>query len=303
VRSDLITTLRDLFLRRVRGETPQFQRVVVETTGLADPAPVLHTLMTDPLVAAHYRMDGVVTTVDAVNGMSTLDRHTEAVKQAAFADRILLTKRDLASSGQAAALAARLRALNSGTPIVHVADGAVEPTAIFDIGLYDPATKSADVQRWLHDEAYPAGHAHTDQLDHVHEDGTDHAHGHGPDHIDVNRHDDRIHAFCVTREMPVLWASCAAWLELMAAMRGDDLLRVKGIVNIVERPGRPVVVHGVQHLFHPPTLLEAWPSEDRRTRLVFIVRDLDREVIEDTLRVFSEVTPDQIAAAEARAAS
>jgi G3E family GTPase len=183
---------------------------------------------------------------------------------------------------------------------VHVADGAVEPTAIFDIGLYDPATKSADVQRWLHDEAYSAGHAHTDQLDHVHGDGTDHAHGHGPHHIDVNRHDDRIHAFCVTREMPVLWASFAAWLELMAAMRGDDLLRVKGIVNIVERPGRPVVVHG---LFHPPTLLEAWPSEDRRTRLVFIVRDLDREVIEDTLRVFSEVTPDQIAAAEARAAS
>jgi G3E family GTPase len=302
VRGDLITTLRDLFLRRVRGEIPEFQRVVIETTGLADPAPVLHTLMTDPLVAARYRLDGVVATVDAVNGMSTLDSHAEAVKQAAVADRILLTKQDLASSDQVAAVTARLRALNAGTPILPVADGAVDPEAIFNVGLYDPATKSAEVQRWLRDEAYAEEHAHGHGHDHAHGAEDDHDHEGASDHLDVNRHDDRIHTFCIVRDAPVLWDSFAAWLDIMAAMRGDDLLRVKGIVNIVDRPGRPVVVHGVQHLFHPPVLLDGWPSEDYRTRLVFIVRDIEREAIEDTLRVFGDVTPKQIAAAERRAA-
>ena len=300
VRGDLITTLRDLFLRRVRGEIPEFQRVVIETTGLADPAPVLHTLMTDPLIAARYRLDGVVATVDAVNGMSTLDSHAEAVKQAAVADRILLTKQDLASSDQVAAVTARLRALNAGTPILPVADGAVDPEAIFNVGLYDPATKSAEVQRWLRDEAYAEEHVHGH--DHAHGAEHDHDHEGASDHLDVNRHDDRIHSFCIVRDAPVLWDSFATWLDIMAAMRGDDLLRLKGIVNIVDRPGRPVVVHGVQHLFHPPVLLEAWPSEDHRTRLVFIVRDIEREAIEDTLRVFGDVAPEQIAAAERRAA-
>jgi G3E family GTPase len=302
VRGDLITTLRDLFLRRVRGEIPEFQRIVIETTGLADPAPVLHTLMTDPLIAARYRLDGVVATVDAVNGMRTLDGHAEAVKQAAVADRILLTKQDLASSDQVAALTARLRGLNAGTPILPVADGAVDPAAIFNIGLYDPASKSVEVQRWLHDEAYAVEHAHQHPHDHAHEAEDNNDHGHETGHHDVNRHDDRIHAFCVVRDAPVLWDAFAAWLDIMAAMRGDDLLRVKGIVNIVDRPARPVVVHGVQHLFHPPTLLEAWPSEDHRTRLVFIVRDIEREAIEDTLRIFGEVTPKQVAAADRRVA-
>jgi G3E family GTPase len=300
VRGDLITTLRDLFLRRVRGQIPEFQRVVIETTGLADPGPVLHTLMTDPLIAARYRLDGVVATVDAVNGMRTLDSHPEALKQAAVADRILLTKQDLASLDHVAAITARLRALNAGTPIVPVADGAVGPEVIFNVGLYDPATKSAEVQRWLRDEAYAEEHALRRGHDHAH--GAEDDHGHGIDHFSVNRHNDRIHTFCIVRDAPVLWDSFAAWLDIMAAMRGDDLLRLKGIVNIVDRPGRPVVVHGVQHLFHPPVLLEAWPSEDHRTRLVFIVRDIEREAIEDTLRVFGNVTPEQIVAAERRAA-
>jgi G3E family GTPase len=301
VRGDLITTLRDLFLRRVKGEIPEFQRVVIETTGLADPAPVLHTLMTDPLVAARYRLDGVVVTVDAVNGMSTLDSHAEAVKQAAVADRILLTKQDLASADEMTALTVRLRALNAGTPILPSANGTIDPEAIFRVGLYDPTTKSTEVQRWLRDEAYAAEHAHGHRHDHAHGAKDDHGHGHRAAPLDVNRHDDRIHTFCIVRDGPVLWDSFAAWLEIMAAMRGDDLLRVKGIVNIVDRPGRPVVVHGVQHLFHPPVLLDAFPSEDHRTRLVFIVRDIEREAIEDTLRVFGDVTPAQIAAAERRA--
>jgi G3E family GTPase len=201
-----------------------------------------------------------------------------------------------------AAVTARLRVLNAGTPIIPVADGAVDPEVIFNVGLYNPATKSAEVQRWLRDEAYAGEHALRHRHDHAHGAEHDHDPGHGADHLDVNRHDDRIHTFCIVRDAPVLWDSFAAWLDIMAAMRGDDLLRLKGIVNIVDRPGRPVVVHGVQHLFHPPVLLEAWPSEDHRTRLVFIVRDIEREAIEDTLRVFGDVTPEQIAAAERRAA-
>lgn len=304
VRGDLITTLRDLFSRRICGDIPAFQRVVIETTGLADPAPVLHTLMSDPLLSVRYKLDGVLTTVDAVNGLRTLDNHVEAQKQAAVADRVLLTKCDIASSDQISAVTARLRTLNPGTPIFHVSDGAVDPQLVVDMGFYDPASKSADVRRWLRDEAYADGHVHAQGHDHEsdHPAHGDHHHEHEPDHLDVNRHDEGIHAFCVFRSEPVLWDAFTAWLEIMTAMRGDDLLRMKGIVNVAERPNRPVVVHGVQHLFHPPVLLDAWPSEDHRTRLVFIVRDIERAAIEDTLHLFSAVTPEQIAAAERRVA-
>jgi G3E family GTPase len=272
VRSDIADTLLDLFVGRANARLPQFRRVVIETTGLADPAPILHTLISDPLVAARYSLDGVVTTVDAVNGGGTLDRQPEAVKQAAVADRLLLTKADLADPAQAAALTARLAALNPSAPIVRVAQGAVDPALLFNLGFYDPQTKSVDVQRWLRDEAFEAGHEH----DHDHE------------QLDVNRHDERIRAFCITRDEPISWAALSTWLDALATMRGDDLLRLKAIVALSDRPGEPVVVHGVQHLFHPPVLLPQWPSDDHRTRMVFITRDLPREAIEKTLAAFEE---------------
>jgi len=225
-------------------------RVAIETTGLADPAPILHTLMTDPIVAARYLLDGVVTTIDAVNGDRTLDKQPEAVKQAAVADRLLLTKADLAGSAARRAIEARLKAPNPGAPIVPVAHGAVDPALLFNIGFYDPVTKSADVRRWLRDEAFDS----------------DHEHEH--DHLDVNRHDDRIRAFCVIRERPISWEALSAWLDALAEMRGDDLLRLKAIVALSDRPDQPVVLHGVQHFFHPPVLLPEWPTEDRRTRMV-----------------------------------
>ncbi len=272
VRSDIADTLLDLFVGRANARLPQFRRVVIETTGLADPAPILHTLISDPLVAARYSLDGVVTTVDAVNGAGTLDRQPEAVKQAAVADRLLLTKADLADRAAAAALTARLAALNPSAPIVRVAQGAIDPALLFNLGFYDPQTKSVDVQRWLRDEAFEAGHEH----DHDHE------------QLDVNRHDERIRAFCITRDEPISWAALSTWLDALATMRGDDLLRLKAIVALSDRPGEPVVVHGVQHLFHPPVLLPQWPSEDHRTRMVFITRDLPREAIEKTLAAFEE---------------
>jgi G3E family GTPase len=270
VRGDIVDTLTNLFVERVKGKVPFFTRVAIETTGLADPAPILHTLMTDPIVAARYMLDGVVTTVDAVNGAGTLDKQSEAVKQAAVADRLLLTKSDLAEPAVRQVIEARLKALNPSAPIVRVAQGAVDPALLFNIGFYDPVTKSSDVRRWLRDEAFESGHAHEH------------------DHPDVNRHDDRIRAFCITRERPISWAALSAWLDGLATMRGDDLLRLKAIVALSDRPDQPVVLHGVQHLFHPPVLLPEWPSEDHRTRMVFITRDLPREAIETTLAAFED---------------
>ena len=272
VRGDIVDTLTTLFVDRVKSKVPYFTRVAIETTGLADPAPILHTLMTDPIVAARYMLDGVVTTVDAVNGAVTLDKQPEAVKQAAVADRLLLTKTDLADTAVRQEIEARLGTLNPSATIVPVAQGIVDPARLFNIGFYDPATKSVDVQRWLRDEAFETGHGH------------DLSHG----HADVNRHDDRIRAFCIIRERPISWAALSAWLDGLATMRGDDLLRLKAIVALSDRPDQPVVLHGVQHLFHPPVLLPEWPSEDHRTRMVFITRDLPREAIEATLAAFEE---------------
>ncbi|MGQ9368509.1 CobW family GTP-binding protein [Azospirillum sp. A39] len=293
VRGDLVDTLRDLFLKRVRGEVPEFDRVVVETTGLADPAPIIHTLMSDPLLAARFRLDGVISTVDAVHGSAQLDQHPESVKQAAVADRIVLTKTDAAGEAAAQDLRARLAAINPAAPVIPAAFGAVDPQALFDAGLFNPETKSPDVARWLHEEAYRTGHEHHG---HAHEHGDhcgadcghdhhDHGHhDHGHHHHDANRHDDRIRAFCMTLEAPIPWDRFVDFMEALIALRGADLLRIKGILNVVEGQGLPVVVHGVQHMFHPPVRLEAWPSDDHRTKLVFITRDVGRAVIEDLFR-------------------
>jgi G3E family GTPase len=272
VRGDIVDTLLNLFVGRANGKVPHFSRVVIETTGLADPAPILHTLISDPLIAARYTLDGVVATVDAVNGAGTLDRQIEAVKQAAVADRLLLTKTDLAEPAARRAIEGRLAALNPSAPIIPVAQGEVDPALLFNLGFFDPATKGVDVQRWLRDEAFAAGHEHD----------------HDDDHLDPNRHDDRIRAFCIIRERPISWGVLSGWLDGLATMRGDDLLRFKAIVALSNRPDQPVVLHGVQHLFHPPVLLPQWPSEDHRTRMVFITRDLPQAAIEATLTAFEK---------------
>jgi G3E family GTPase len=277
VRSDIVDTLTNLFVDRVKGKIPFFTRVAIETTGLADPAPILHTLMTEPIVAARYMLDGVVTTVDAVNGTGTLDRQPEAVKQAAVADRLLLTKTDLVDTAARQAIESRLGALTPSAAVIPVAQGVIDPVLLFNLGFFDPATKGVDVQRWLRDEAFAEGRQH----DHEHA-------GHDDHHPDPNRHDDRIRAFCITRERPISWGLLSGWLDGLATMRGDDLLRFKAIVALSDRPDQPVVLHGVQHLFHPPVLLPQWPSEDRRTRMVFITRDLPQQAIEATLTAFEK---------------
>jgi len=277
VRGDLVRALRDLAVRMEQGHA--IRRVMLETTGLADPAPILQTLMSDPLVLYRYRLDGVMTLVDAASGMATLDAQPEAVKQAAMADRLVLTKTDLAAPEQVAALRDRLRALNPGAPLLEARHGEIAPDALLECGLYDATRKIPDVTRWLDAEAF-ARHGH------------DHDHGHHHHH-DPNRHDARIHAFCLTFDRPLPWDGLATWLEMLTMTRGESVLRIKGILNL-EGEDRPVAIHGVQHLFHPPVKLSAWPEgDDRRSRLVFILRDLDRGVVENGLRAFVDSAREQ----------
>ncbi|WP_119303514.1 CobW family GTP-binding protein [Dongia deserti] len=276
IRGDLIDTLRRLYKRRERGEVPRFKRLVIETTGLADPAPILQTLIGDPLLSAFYRLDGVVTTVDAVNGMSQLDRQFESVKQAAVADRLVLTKIDLADADHRKALEARLRGLNPAASLLPVAHGAVAAEQLFNAGLYNPAEKSPDVSRWLKEEAYAEAQAdHHNGHDH-------HDHGHAND---VNRHDDHIRAFCLTYDRPIDWDKFVNWIEMLITMRGADLLRIKGILDVAGSDV-PVAIHGIQHLFHPPAVLPGWTGEDRRSRIVFITRDLERTWLEQSMAEF-----------------
>ena len=258
VRGDLVDTFQTLLERRDKGEIPPFSRVVIETTGLAEPGPVMRTIMADPAVSGRFRLDGVVTTVDAVNGLAQLDAHPESVQQAALADRLILTKTDLA--GDVGTLIARLKELNPGAPLLRAVQGHVEASQILDVGLYDPAKREADIARWLPAEVFD-----------------DHHH-----HHDVNRHGD-IRTFCITRDQPVPWPEFRRWLDALASLRGPDLLRLKGVVNVAGE-NQPVVLHGVQHVFHPPAKLPRWPEGDsRQTRLVFIVRGIEKEAVERSL--------------------
>jgi G3E family GTPase len=273
IRGDLQRALRDLALKAEAGH--DIRRVLIETTGLADPAPILQTLMSDPVALRSFRLDGVVTVVDAMLGAATLDAQIEAVKQAAVADRLILSKTDIASAEQVAALEARLHALNPGAPIKHVVAGDVAPDFLFGAGGFDPSAKIADVADWLTAEA--AHHHH-------------HHHDHDP-----NRHDARIQAFGLTFADPLPWEGLASWLEMLAITRGASILRMKAILNL-QGEDRPVVLHGVQHVFHPPERLPEWPAgHDRCSRLVFILRDLDRAVVEDGLAAFLQAARDKAA--------
>lgn len=300
IRGDLVKTLLEINWQFARNGQRQFQRVLIETTGLADPAPIIHTLMTDPRIARRYRLDGIVATLDLATGMNTLDQHKEAVKQAAVADALLLTKADLVTAEQRAALLRRLDGINPAAPRSEVRNGEIAAHRVLNLGLFTAEGKSPDVARWLSEEAYaapsPHGHAHKHQ-DHGHghdHDGHDHpardtqGHAHANGQHDVNRHDDHTRAFCFTVEQPIPEEALAAWLDVLMSFVGNDILRVKGILN-VEGNAQPVVVHGVQHIFHPPVTLPAWPSEDRRSRLVFITHNVSRDLIEKTFHAFRQV--------------
>lgn len=290
VRGELVDTLADLIDRLQTGKLQRLKRVIIETTGLADPAPVLHAIMGHPVLLQAFRVDGVITTVDAVHGMATLDAHEEAVKQVAVADRIVITKTDLRQSvGLVDPLRARLQALNPGADIIDVSDERTGFAALFECGVYNPETKTVDVQRWLKSEAWRDREHERHELEHHghhhhHHDHHDHdSHDH---HHDVNRHDAAIRSFSLTHDKPVPLSSFDMFIDLLRSAHGEKLLRVKGIVLLEDDPERPLVIHGVQQIFHPPVRLAAWPEGVRETRLVMIVKDLPESYVQQLFNAF-----------------
>ncbi|WP_298816791.1 GTP-binding protein [uncultured Roseibium sp.] len=287
IRGDLVSTLENLLRHLDNGRTERLRRVVIETTGLADPAPILHTVMLHPYLVMRYRLDSVITLIDAVNGLSTLENHEEARKQAAVADRLVFTKTDMIESEAERAefgkLLQQIEMLNPGAKRLDTQSGDATPGTLFNAGLYDPDSKIPDVAAWLNAEAYEGTGHHHHHHDHAHH---DHSHGHDHAH-DVNRHSDSIRAFTLATDRPVPASALEMFLDLLRSAHGPKLLRVKGIVQLAEDPGRPVVIHGVQHVFHPPATLEAWPDEDHRTRMVFITKDLPEGFVRKMFEAFS----------------
>lgn len=267
VRGDLVQALEDLLRRRDNGRIAPFRRVLIETTGLADPAPVLAAVLYHPYLSRRYAVEGVVTVVDALNGAATLDRHEEARRQVAVADRLVLTKTDLGQDG-GAELEARLRALNPAAAVLTAVAGEVPAEQVMSGGLFGSEGKIADVGRWLGAEA-DGGHAN---------------HHH---HHDRNRHDARIHSFVLRTARPIGRGALDMFLDLVRSTFGPRILRMKGLVELVEEPGRPVVLHGVQHVLHVPALLPAWPDADHESRIVFIVDDVPRDAVERIWRAFT----------------
>ncbi|MDB5556495.1 MAG: cobalamin biosynthesis CobW-like protein, partial [Rhizobium sp.] len=253
VRGELTDTLIYFREALADGRIKALKRVVIETTGLADPAPVIQSIIGATDISRDFSVDGVITLVDAVNGLSTLDNHEEARRQAAVADRLILTKQTLADAGTIAEVTARLRKLNPGAPLINGDAPEASGYAMLSAGLYDPATKIADVSRWLHDENH---HDH----DHHGHDGHDHHHHH---------HDEAIQSFSIIHERPVDPAALGMFIDLLRSAHGEKLLRMKAVVQLADDPDRPLVLHGVQSIFHQPERLPAWPDpSDRRTRMV-----------------------------------
>jgi G3E family GTPase len=264
IRGDLVETLADLLSKRGAGGVPAFDRVLVETTGLADPVPVLRTLASDEMITPRLRPGAVITLVDGVNGCRQLDECPESVKQAAVADCLLVSKADLGADSARADLRKRLSRINPGAQVHEVVRGEIAPRLLFDAALDDPAANEERVERWLNVGAFArAGRA-----------GLHRRARRGASHVD------RINACAVRRDGAVSAAGLMAWLNLLAALKGAKLLRVKALVNV---DGRPVAVHAVQSVIHEPVELACWPSADRSTRIVFITRDMARAELEATL--------------------
>lgn len=256
VRGDLVDTLLDLHERRIQQSLPAFTRVIIESTGLADPTMVLQTFMVDPQIVKHYRLEQVITTVDAFNGSRTMDRHDEALKQVSLADRLLLTKTDLVDEASLTALIGRLTDLNPGAEIIRVVDGQASAGDVLERVPESSAKIDAHILRI--------------------------AQG----HIEASHRDGKVQSHCLVFDQPLSESRVAHWLELMAEVRGDSLLRVKGLVQLTEYPGRPTVIHGVQQIFHPLRQLSQWPSSDHRSRIVLISQDLEFSEIVRTFEKF-----------------
>jgi len=260
IRGDLAEAIRELHSKRERGVIPAFDRLAIETTGLADPAPIVSTLLAEPVLRHHFRLGNIIATVDAVNAALHLRNNQESVKQAAIADRLVLTKTDLAKPPTLDSVRLSLRKLNRTAPIIVAQDESFDPDDLMSSDLYDAEAKAAEVKRWLepHDHQGHDGHSH---------------------------HGDDIQTFSLIVDDPIDWTAFGIWLTMLLHRHGEQMLRVKGILNVAGQ-ATPVVVHGVQHVVHPPAHLEAWPDDDHRSRIVFILRGLDPSLIKRSLTAF-----------------
>lgn len=300
VKGDLIDTFRDLYIQRQSGILPKFSRVIIETTGIANPGPLLQIILTDPLVNTCYELDGIVTTVDAINGYASLENFPECVKQVAVADRIVLTKTDLIKTGEdeknLEKTKHRIRKINPNSNIIEAVLGSLNIDELFGFGLEDLKSKRVDLNSWL--QLAPLGDISSD--DSEQEDSRDEKSqafskayyakfGHNPNPENDNPHDTNIKSFCIVRDEPLSLDTLRLFLDALTREAGEDLLRVKGIVNIKERPKHPAIIQGAQKIFHSIEWLEKWPSEDKQTRIVFITRGFSQQHIEDTFSLIERM--------------
>ncbi|MGI9433904.1 MAG: CobW family GTP-binding protein [Geminicoccaceae bacterium] len=269
IRGDLAEAIRELHSKRERGIVPAFDRLAIETTGLADPAPIVSTLLAEPVLRHHFRLGNVITTVDAVNARLHLRNNQESVKQAAVADRLVMTKSDIASLSAVETAKGLLSKLNHVAPIVDVHDETFDPEGLLTSDVYQAESKAAEVRRWLEGEG-------SQTQDH------DHDHDHG------SRHGDDIQTFSLIADEPIDWTAFGIWLTMLLHRHGEQVLRVKGILNVAGQ-STPVIVHGVQHVIHPPAHLDDWPDDDHRSRIVFIMRGLDPALIKRSLAAFNKL--------------
>jgi len=261
IRGDLQAALRLLYSQRERGEIPAFKRVVIETSGLADPVPIAYTVLAEPVLQHHFRLGNVITAVDAVNGLRQLGEFEESVKQVAVADRLILTKTDIAPEDAVAALRSALQGINLAAPILDAAVDEISPQQLIINDIHDPDGKAREVSQWrMAADLSGAAHQHN--------------------------HTDGVTSFALLFDQALDWTAFGIWMTMLLNRHGDRVLRIKGMLNVTG-VATPVVINGVQHVVHPPVHLEAWPDEDRRSRLVFIVRGIDRRLIEASLTAFN----------------
>lgn len=293
MRGDLIDTLAELMDRIQTGKLKPLKRIVVETTGLADPAPVMQSVMGHPVLIHNFELDGVVTVVDAVNGLATLEAHPESVRQAAVADRLVVTKRSLADAETVERLMARLKAVNPRAVMTDAESDAPAASLLVN-GLYDAETKHPDVRRWLLEETTDEHHHHHGHDHHEHgpdcgcDHDHDHHHHHDDDHGHHHRHADDIRSFSILHDQPIDPMAIEMFVDLLRSAHGEKLLRMKAVVQTSDRPDKPLVLHGVQSIFHPPIRLQAWPDPaDQRSRLVLITKGLPEAFVRDLFAAFT----------------
>jgi G3E family GTPase len=287
VRSDLVGTLNSLYHARQQSEIPSFDNVVIETSGLAEPGAVLQAFLSEPTLDGLYRIAGVVTLVDAVNWGRTAEAHDEAVRQVALADQIRITKLDLTDDRESVAsrLLLELRRINPSAEIAEIDWSSAAVARLLTISGFDPSDPLADPRPWLDLQAHRSASGDRDDHHHHGHDHYEHDHDH-PAHLEGRG----IESFVLMRDTPLTREEVQFLLEGIGQNLGAGLLRVKGLVNVAEEPGRPAVIQGAQHLLHTMTWLDRWPDADERTRVVFITQGIERESLKDIIDLLDRVS-------------